>query len=177
VNWTRVGIVVLGSGWFFLASCTAGLIVGTRVVARMDARDASAGDAVHSQFSVVMESREQGAPFYVLSLGDVSRQGDSSDSYRMSRASGQRSTDTSRYSYEVIEETAAGQIIEVIEVYIDGDNTIWSRYEATGSSIKPISSRMFYYGYMFAAVPYALGFATVLLLTGRVLAYKKRDTH
>jgi len=175
MNWPRIGIVVLGSSWFFLVSCTAGLLVGTHIVSRVDARDATAGEPVHSKFSVVMESRQPGVPFIVLSLGDVSRLAEASDSYLMSLPSGEIETDDSHYSYEVIETTAAGQIIEVVEVYKDGDNTIWSRYEASGSSMAPISSRMFYFGYVFAAWPYAFGFALALYATGRVLAYRSRD--
>jgi len=175
MNWTRIAIVVLGSGWFFLVSCTAGLLVGTHIVSRVDARDASAGETLHSKFSVVRESREPGEPFYVMSLSDVSRFAEPTDSYRMFRPSGELETDDSHYSYEVIETTAAGQIIEVVEAYKDGDNTIWSRYEAAGSSITPISSRMFYFGYAFVAMPYAIGVAFILYFAGRILAYRNTD--
>jgi hypothetical protein len=72
----------------------------------------------------------------------------------------------SSFSFRVLEQTDSVQIIELVEAYHDGDNTIWSRYETTGSAITPISSRMFYFGYMFSAFPYAIGFAVLLPLVG-----------
>lgn len=175
MNWTRIGIVVLSSGWFFLASCTAGMIVGTRIVAAVDARTASDGDDMHSTFSAVAPSSESDVPFVVLDWADVKRGKELAGSYLMPRPYAEIETRVSYYSYEVLEESQAGQIIEVIEKYKDGDNTIWSRYQATQTSITPISSRMFYFGYAFVAMPYAFGFAFVLYLAGRVLAYRNRD--
>jgi len=177
MNWTRIAIIVLGSGWFFLVSCTAGLFVGTRIVAQMDARDVSRGDTVHSRFSIVIKSERSNEPFSVVGLYDLTRYEEQSgnsdepftDSFLMPKPSGRLDSDTSSFSYEVIEETTNGQIIEVVETYHDGDNTIWSRYEATRSSVTPISSRMFYFGYMFAAFPYAVGFAVLLYAIGRYL--------
>lgn len=182
MNWSRIGIIVLGSGWFFLVSCTAGLFVGTRIVAQIDARDVSRGDTVHSKFSLVITSEGSDEPFSVVTLSDLTRYeeraGDSgepfTDSFLMHDSNGHRDLGTSSFSYEVIEETANGQIIEVVETYHDGDNTIWSRYEATRSSITPISSRMFYFGYMFAAFPYAIGFAVLLYAVGRYLRSKNQ---
>jgi len=175
VNWTRIAIVVLGSGWFFLASCTAGMFVGTRVVALVDARDAASGETMHSTFSVVIETTQGDEPFVAVSLGDIERFENSSGYYLLSRPSGSFETRDSDYSFEVLEKTDSGQIIEVVEAYKDGDNTIWSRYETTGSSIRPISSRMRYFGYVFAAMPYAIGFSFVLYFAGRILAYRNRE--
>jgi len=170
MNWTRIAIVVLSSGWFFLASCTAGMVVGTRIVAAVDARDASEGDEMHSTFSVVAPSSDEA--FTVLDWTDVKRGKELVASYLMPRPYAEKETRDSHYSYEVLEESDARQVIEVIEKYKDGDNTIWSRYEATQTSVTPISSRMFYFGYAFAAIPYALGFAFFLYLVGRVIAYR-----
>lgn len=182
MNWTRIAIIVLGSGWFFLVSCTAGLFVGTRIVAQMDARDVSRGDTVHSRFSVVIKSESRDEPFSVVGLYDLTRfeeqSGDSdepfTDSFLMPEPSGRLDSDISSFSYEVIEETANGQIIEVVETYHDGDNTIWSRYEAAQSSVTAISSRMFYFGYMFAAFPYAIGFGVLLYAIGRYLRSRNK---
>ena len=84
----------------------------------------------------------------------------------------QVSSGNSNFSYRVIEETGPEQIIEVVESYHDGDNTIWSRYKATQDTVSPISSRMFYFGYMFSAIPYGLAFALILFITGRFLRRK-----
>ena len=175
MNWTRIAIVVLSSGWFFLASCTAGLFTGTRIVALVDARDASSGETMHSQFSVLAWSEENDSPYREMSLSEAVRGKEMAGTFLMPQSAGSFDTRDSDYSYTIVEETAAGQIIEVVEEYKDGDNTIWSRYEATGTTITPISSRMFYFGYAFAAMPYAFGFAFFLYLVGRVLGYRNRD--
>ena len=182
IRWARIAVVVLASGWFFPVSCTAGLFAGTRIVAKLDARDVSRGDSVHHDFSMVMASADGGEPFQVVSLDDMSPRDevlilpDTKDqvSFLMSDPSGQLDYGSSGFSYRVIEETDAGQVIEVVETYHDGDNTIWSRYEATRSSVTPISSRMFYFGYMFAAGPYALGFALFLYASGRYLQHRNQ---
>jgi len=175
MNWTRIAIVVLSSGWFFLASCTAGLFTGTRIVALVDARDASSGETMHSQFSVLAWSEENDSPYREMSLSEAVRGKEMAGTFLMPQSAGSFDTRDSDYSYTVIEETTAGQIIEVVERYKDGDNTIWSRYEATRTTVTPISSRMFYFGYAFVAMPYAIGFAFFLYLVGRVLGYRNRD--
>jgi len=172
MNWTRIAIVTLGSGWFFLASCTTGLFVATPIVAKVDARDAASGDTMHSHFSVVTESAQGDERFIAVNFREMERFENSSGYYLLSRPSGSFESRDSDYSFEVLEETASGQIIEVVEAYKDGDNTVWSRYEATATSVTPISSRMFYFGYAFAAMPYAFGFAFVLYVVGRVIAFR-----
>ncbi len=177
MNWTRISIVVLGSGWFFLVSCAAGLFVGTRVVSQIDARDVSKGDTVHSNFSVVIPSKSIDQSFGVVKLQDLIRyekalegtDAGNSESYIMPNPGGYLGSDSSSFSYEVLENSANDQVIEVVETFHDGDNTIWSRYRATRSSVSPISSRMFYFGYMFTAFPYAVGFAMILYVVGRFL--------
>lgn len=176
MNWTRTAIVVLGSGWFFLASCTTGMMVGLPLIAKLDARDAAAGDTMHSQFSVVIESTAGDEPFGAVDLRNLERLEDNSANYLVSQPSGSFETEDSEYTFEVLEESDAGQVIEVVEAYKDGDNTIWSRYRATASSLEPISSRMMYFGYGFAAFPYAIGFAFVLYFAGRVIAFRNPNT-
>jgi hypothetical protein len=48
-------------------------------------------------------------------------------------------------------------------------NTIWSRYRATHRDIYPVSSRLFYFGYMFTAVPFAFVSSVLLYAAGRTL--------
>lgn len=178
MHWVKILIVVLGSVWFFPVGCTAGLFAGTRLASELDARDATRGDPVHSQFSIVSESRYDGEPFLVTRLSSLRRHeesappGSPTSSYLMSQPSGHRSDDSAEYSYIVLEETASEQVIEVVESYHDGDNTIWSRYKATRSTVIPISSRMFYFGYMFSALPFAIGFSLLLYLVSRYLKHR-----
>ncbi len=179
MRWMKILLTVLGSAWFFPISCTASLYAGTNIIAKLDSRDVSKGESVHSQFSIVMASGGNEDSFLVTRLSDFLRHGEllqsdrsSSSSFLMPNAGGQQRSDTSDFSYEVLEETTSGQMIEVVETSHDGDNTIWSRYKADHSTITPVSSRMFYFGYMFTAFPYALAFSLLLYGAGRY--FKRR---
>jgi len=173
MRWAKILVATIGSAWFFPVSCTAGLFAGTSLTAELDSRDVSRGDSVHSRFSIVSQSQDSGEPFVVTRLNELRRYEEQfpsistdSTSYLMSKLSGHKRGDTADYAYKVLEETASGQVIEVVETYHDGDNTIWSRYEANRSTVIPISSRMFYFGYMFVAFPYAIGFSFILYGVG-----------
>jgi hypothetical protein len=182
MRWTRIIVVIIGSVWFFPVGCTASLFAGTHIVANIDSRDVSKGETVHSRFSVVFEEARSAERFQAISLYDLTRIKEAMSgadaahemSFLMSHPSGHLDADTSSFFYQVIEQTAQEQVIEVVETYHDGDNTIWSRYKATESEIIPISSRKFYFGYMFAAAPYAFGFALFLYAIGRYLRSKGR---
>jgi hypothetical protein len=168
---------VLGSVWFFPVSCTTGTFVGNQIVAAADARDASKGDTMHSLFKVVAEPGEKGAAFRVLHWDEVqpylaqagAQPAPAPVSFRMSAASGSVHEWDSRFEYRVLEDSGSEQLIELVEAYDDGDNTIWSRYRATRNTIAPVSSRMFYFGYMFSAMVYAFIGALVLHGIGRLL--------
>jgi hypothetical protein len=154
MKWTRILVVVIGSTWFFPVSCAASLYSAVRVVAKLDARDVSRGDSLHSRFSMVIEPGSDGEPFQVMDLSGLRRiqkefnGRDSADdvSFLMSKSDGRLERGTSSYSYQVLEDTGSEQLIEVVEAYHDGDNRIWSRYRATPFTITPISSRMLYFG-------------------------------
>jgi len=165
--WLKVSAIVLGASWFFPVSCSTGVIVGIHVIAMMDERNVERGDNVHPLFKVVVEPGSDGRPFNVVSLNELPRLKEVS--FHMSKPNGSIDIDGSNIIYQVIEEVGQEQIIEVVEEYHDGDNTVWSRYRATRTSAVPISSRMFYFGYMFGAFPYGVGFAFFLYITGRLL--------
>ena len=168
---------ILGSVWFFPVSCTTGSFVGNQIVAAADARDVGKGDKVHRLFRVVAEPGEKGASFRVLHWDEIqpylaqggARPAPTPLSFRMSAASGSMHESGSKFEYRVLEDSGSEQLIELVEAYDDGDNTIWSRYRATGNSIAPVSSRMFYFGYMFSAMFYAFIGALVLHVIGRLL--------
>lgn len=190
MRWLKILAVVLGSVWFFPVSCTTSLFAGTWLVALYDARDARDGDMVHPLFSIVFEPGDDGAPFGVISLRDQQRmqqrvdeiRADDSgitpmellgiDSYLMSVPAGRGDIGQSNYSYRVLEQTQDAQLIEVVEAYHDGDNTIWSRYQATATGFTPLTSRMFYFGYSFPAIPFAFGVGVLLYGIGRLLRRK-----
>lgn len=171
----KIVAVVLGAVWFLPVSCTMGVWVGTKIVTRLDVREVAKGDTVHDSFLIVAEPGEKGTPFMARYLNDEDyfKGAGESVSFFMSKPGGSIDTEKSNISYQVIAESDSGQLIEVVEQYHDGDNTIWSRYNATRTKITPVSSRMAYFGYMFQAVPYAFGFALILFIIGRLLRRRR----
>jgi hypothetical protein len=86
----------------------------------------------------------------------------------MSKPSGRIDiNDYTHLSYRVLENQGSAQVIEVEDD--DDDRRIWSRYRATHTDVMPLSSRMFYFGYMFGALPFAFGIALGLYGVGRFL--------
>lgn len=171
----KVLALVLGSAWFLPVSCTSTLYAGIHVIAYLDAREVARGDRVHPAFSVVVEPGEKGQPFRSVSLSDLPRLRQSGGAYSllMSKASGRIDVNDYTYlSYRVLDNQGSAQVIEVEDK--DDDRTVWSRYRATGTDITPLASRMFYFGYMFGALPYALGNALVLYGVGRFLRRRLR---
>lgn len=162
---------ILGSLLFFPVSCSTAVFVGTHVIAKLDERDVRKGDKVHALFSVMMESKENDAPLRVVGLDDLPDMMKSREtiSFLLSKPSGGLDSGNSHFSYQVLNDLGGEQLIEVVESRQGGDNTIWSRYRAARSSITPEFSRMFYFGYMFQAIPYAFGIALLLYVTGRYL--------
>lgn len=180
MRWARIVAIVLGSVAFFPVSCTTGVVVGTHVVAALDKREVQKGDVIHSLFKVVAEPGEEGRPFRVLGKDKcppyapayASRNPNPPISFRMSEPSGSVKLESSTFSYRVLEDNGEEQLIELVEAYDDGDNTIWSRYRATKSTVSPVSSRMAYFGYMFTAMWFAFVGALLILGTGRYLSRK-----
>ena len=179
--------LILGSVWFFPVSCMSSGVVGTWLVSHYDARDAREGDTLHNTFSFVTDSGD--GTFAATRLVEARR---SLEQFReiapelkgaseaelwkaagfdflMPRPAGRRDIHDSNYTYRVLEQDRQGQLIEVVEAYHDGDNTIWSRYRATRDGITPLTSRMFYFGYAFAALPFAFGTALLFYGIGRLL--------
>ncbi|MCI5207358.1 MAG: hypothetical protein D3910_00855 [Candidatus Electrothrix sp. ATG2] len=170
---TRFIIIILGSSFFIPVSCSLGIVGGTKVIALLDARDVQKGDHVHSLFSVVAKSKhnQQGTDFIALPLEKAKQlaSADNAFSFLMPLSESSKKTDRSHYAYKVLKDQGSEQTIEVVEVYKDGDNTIWSQYRATDKEVFPLASKMFYFGYMFQAVPYALVFALSMYALGKKL--------
>jgi len=176
ITWVKVLALVLGSQWFFPVSCSSTLYTATNVIARLDERDVVRGDEVHAGFSVVVTPGENGNSFRQASLPDLKslRQKGEAYSLLMSKPSDQVDVnDRTHIAYHVLESSEAHQVIEVEET--DDDKTIWSQYRATSSEVTPLTSRMFYMGYMFSALPWALGIALLLYGIGRFLRRRCRD--
>ena len=166
----KVLALILGSAWFFPISCTSTLFVGTFVVAHLDEREVARGNQVHPGFFIVVEPGEKGQPFRSVRLSDLHRFRESGGAYSflMSKPSGRIDINDYTYlSYRVLENQGSAQVIEVEDK--DDDNTFCCRYRATHTDIMPLSSQMFYVGYMFGALPFAFGTALGLYGVGRFL--------
>jgi hypothetical protein len=170
VTLLKVVALILGSAFFFPVSCTSTLVAGIFVIARLDEREVARGDQVHLGFSILVEPGEKGQPFRKVSLFDLPwfRESGGTYSLLMSKPSGRIDVnDYTHLSYRVLENQGSAQVIEVEDD--DDDRTVWSRYRATHADVMPLSSRMFYFGYMFGALPFAFGTALGLYGVGRFL--------
>ncbi len=166
----KVLALILGSAFFFPVSCTTTLVAGIFVIAHLDAREVARGDQVHPGFLFVVEPGENGQPFRSVRLSDLPRLRESGGvySFLMSKPSGRIDiNDYTHLSYRVLENQGSAQVIEVEDK--DDDNTFCCRYRATHADVIPLASRMFYFGYMFGALPFAFGTALGLYGVGRFL--------
>ena len=161
----------LGAIWFVPISCTSALLIGTNINAKLDERTVAAGDEVHALFSVVAEPGEGDDAFRALPLKDVPQMQESVEklTFYLSEPNGVLSKEASTITYQVVQQSKVEQVIEVSEHKHDGDNVIFSRYKATASEVTPMFSRMYHFGYMFQAMPYAFAFSIILYFVGRVL--------
>jgi hypothetical protein len=170
VTFLKVLALILGSAFFFPVSCTSTLVAGIFVIARLDAREVARGDQVHPAFLIVVEPGEKGQPFRSVPLSGLPmiRESGGAYSFLMSKPSGRIDVnDYTHLSYRVLENQGTAQVIEVEDD--NDDRTVWSRYRATHTDVMPLSSRMFYFGYMFGALPFAFGVALGLYGFGRFL--------
>ena len=174
----KVLALVLGSQWFFPVSCTSTLYAGIHVIAHLDAREVARGDKVHPAFSIVAEPGEKGQPFRSVSLSDLPRFRESGGAYSLLMSKPSNRINVNGYthlSYRVIENQGSAQVIEVQDT--NDSRTVWSRYRATHADVTPLASRMFYFGYVFGALPYAFGIALVLFGVGRFLRRSLRGAN
>lgn len=175
---SRLIIVIIASPLFMPVSCTMGLVAGINVIAWYDSRDVSKGDPVHSPFSVVAIPRDSTNinNLTVLSLQDIemTEKQNENISFIMPLPGSSLETDSCRYTYKVLVDNKIDQVIEVVETYKDGDKTIWSKYMATRNEVYPLSSKMFYFGYMFSAIPIGILLSICLYVSGRILAKRSK---
>lgn len=171
----RIIALILGAVWFFPVSCTTGLVVGTLTVARLDSRDVQKGEKPHRPFVVVALPGKDGRPFSVVPLKELPqfKKAFPDHSFLMKRPK-DKVTMNRRIEcfYTVRSNLGAAQTLEV--VWKDDDKIVTSTYAATRDDVVPIFSQMFYQGYMFQALPFALVFAAVLLVLGRLLRKRLR---
>lgn len=165
--------IILGSSMLIPVSCTVGVIGGTKVLMKLDARDVQKGDTVHSLFSVVAVQQGENPTdeLLVLSLKEIGKIKKSGKplNFLMPKTTFSWETEYKNFTYTVLEEKNKEQTIEVVEDYKDGDNTIYSKYRATKEEVYPLASHMVYFGYMFGAIPYAIAFSLALFAFGQIV--------
>jgi hypothetical protein len=165
----RLTALILGANCFFPVSCTISLIAGAKVAEKLDERDVSKGETVHSQFSVAVEPGEADNSFRVLKLTELAEPDKRPATFLLSKPEGHIKINSVSTTYKVLEDTDQEQLVEVVQRVSDGDWTTWSRYRASQDSVRPVWSKFLYFGQMFAALPWALIAALVLHFIGRCL--------
>jgi hypothetical protein len=164
--------LILGSAVFFPVSCTTALLAGIEINSFLFARDMSQGDKPQYPFHV-LATVPTGAispielskvATYIKKTPDVS--------FLLAQESGALpgASQDERFSWRVISSNANEQLVEV--QYFDGDTRFINRYRAMRHSVSPVSSRMWYHGYMFASFPLAIGFGLLVYRLGRYLRRK-----
>lgn len=179
----RIIAVITGSAWFLPVSCTIGVIAGPKVISAIDAREVAKGEELHPLFKVVVGDEtvlgleELDSLIHRIKEGNDHVHANRSakpNYFLVSKSRGSFETDSSIFKYRVIEDSGDEQFIELIEEYKDGDNTVRSRYRAQKASITPLSTQMYYFGYIFNAIPYVIGGSLCLFIIGRVLLFALR---
>ncbi|MBN2693036.1 hypothetical protein JXR93_00110 [bacterium] len=136
------------------------LIVGFFFYSYYNAKDAEKGDIEFPFLSILAENLET-KKFEAVRFSDINR--DSKYNFWISEKSFNFETDRCLYSFKILKEENDFKIVELIEDFKDGDNTIFSKYKVTKSGvITPLYVRMFYFGYMFSMLPIALILSFIL---------------
>jgi len=164
--------VILGSALFFPVSCTTALIAGIQINSLLLARDLSHGDKPYIPFHVLTTAPTGNICPIELFEVDTYIEKTPDGSFLLAQSSGDfpGASRDERFSWRVISSKSNEQLVEVC--YYDGDTTFINRYRAMQHSISPVSSRMWYHGYMFASFPFAIGFGLLVYWLGRRLRRK-----
>ena len=173
MNVFRLVALVLGSVYFFPVSCTTGMIAGTHVIRNLDARDASKGGIPHRQAYLVAALPNASLQAFPLSKLDEYERKNPHASFLLPTNSGEFSVGKNgKISFAVATAKPESQIIEVT---LHDDTGTFFRYEASRNAIKPLYTKLWYHGYMFEAIPYALAIAFAPYLIGLAMRRKLKN--
>lgn len=174
----RIAALVLGSSLFFPVSCTTGLVVGTKIIAKAEARNSLKGDTPHPMAYMVASLPNTAEKIKAFPLSELDRfkalNPQASFLLPAESASFAIGTHGATVSYVAHPSKPAAQIVEVT---LHDDTGTFFRYEATEKAITPMYTELWYHGYMFGAVPYALAFAVVLYIVGKIMRRKVNNGH
>jgi hypothetical protein len=164
--------VILGSALFFPVSCTTALLAGIEINSFLFARDMSRGDKPRPPFHVVATVPTGNISPIELIEVDTYIEKTPDVSFLLAQESGHLpgASRDEWFSWRVISSNSNEQLVEV--QYFDGDTRFINRYRAMRHSVSPVSSRMWYHGYMFASFPLAIGFGLLVYRLGRYLRRK-----
>ncbi len=190
----RFVALTLGSLLFFPVSCTTGLFVGTKYFSHADARDTERGDIPHKQayliaflpqnqanilfdgnpprpnqylFTAIPNTLGQFVAFPLHSLAEFQKI-NQPYTFILPIGSGAFTIGSSRPSVSFVA-TSSSTTEQIVEVSMKDDTGTFFRYAASQHTIRPLYTRLWYHGYMFGAIPYALAFAIAIALLGQFL--------
>ena len=166
--------LILGSGLFFPVSCSTALLVGIEMNSFLFARDMSRGDKPQSPFYVLATVPTGNISPIELYKVDTYIEETPYVSFLLAQPSGALPDEESSWlkgvKWRVISSNSNEQLVEVR--YLWGDTSFKNRYRAISHSVSPVSSRMWFRGYMFFCFPWAIGFGLLVYLLGRYLRRK-----
>lgn len=173
MNLFRITALVLGSAYFFPVSCTTSMIAGTHIIRSLDARDVSKGEIPHAQAYLIAALPDASMKAFPLSEFDDYKSKNPQASFLLPKNSGEFSVGDNGKIYFVV--TANKPEAQTIDVTLNDDTGSFFRYEASRNAIKPLHTKLWYHGYMFRAIPYALAFAFALNLVGLSMHRKLKN--
>jgi len=172
--------LILASPLLLVVNCPVGLATGTLVISTLQNRSAEDGDGFHHQFVIATESGQEEkefdvVPLIVLGSPRFARTSSTSPlagkSLRLSKreAEFKSKDERTRVYFKVLEETPNSQLIHIQSSPTDGDFTHIGQYKVTDSKYEWISSKLFYFGHMFMALPFVPIYCFFLYWIGHVL--------
>jgi|JI6StandDraft_1071083.scaffolds.fasta_scaffold343273_1 hypothetical protein len=173
MNIFHLTALVLGSAYFFPVSCTTSMIAGAHILANLEARDVSKGKMPHQQAYLIATLPNTSLKAFPLSEIAEYENKNSQASFLLPTNSGEFSVgEHGKISFVV---TAAKPEAQTIEVTFHDDTDTFFRYEASRNTIKPLYTKLWYHGYMFGAIPYALAIAFALHFIGLAMRRKIKN--
>jgi hypothetical protein len=169
---------LLGKGIFQVILFVAVFWLSIHAISIIDARYAEKGDALHPNFRVAIFNASDGS-FRLASPSKAAECGNNGDCSLMptQKHGWVKTGEFSHAAYEVLEKNQTYSIIQTTSG--DDDNTLWYTYSIdSNNTVTPIKTKMFYFGYMGAAMIMTVifvllfnrfGFALLAKLSGFIL--------
>ncbi|MBE9516700.1 MAG: hypothetical protein IME93_06950 [Proteobacteria bacterium] len=183
--WLKLGTMLV-STVFFIFSCTATVMTGSRVLPTLDARHIDTGDEPHDLFYVLAVSKKDKGEIKIILLSEVKEKlaSKSPVTFLLPVASGvsknfsgnkEITKGIMEYKYSV-EQTGTNEQMVSLDVTDRKKMSGKYRYKVTGSEIVPIYSRLSHFTYTgIMALVIALLFSLILHVIGRLLVSRYKQ--